>query len=198
MRFFHQSREGPDGPRRFGLAGRRLGCPSQAPFVAVTLARCWKVFVFCAVAVMPFSHVRAQTSEERLAMFELYTACQPMGLVVERLDDDAEDIGLTEQVVINAAESRLRAARLYGTSRSEYLYVRITVTKNSAFSIELNFHKSFLDDHSKVIFPASTWNRGTIGISRNASYILGHISRLLDEFIVEFLRVNESACNDSR
>ena len=37
-------------------------------------------------------------------MFELYTACQPMGLVVERLDDDAEDIGLTEQVVINAAE----------------------------------------------------------------------------------------------
>lgn len=178
----------------FGLAGRRPGCPNhQAPFVATTLARCWKVFVFAAVAAMPFSHVRAQTSED-IAKFSLYTACQPMRLIVENLSDDAEDIGLARQTVVNAAESRLRAARLYSPSGRARLYVRISVFR-SAYNIELDFGKQVLDDHSRIYGHADTWGRGSIGTSRNASYILGNLSELLDEFLVEFLRVNESACN---
>ena len=198
MRFFHQSRARLDGPRRFGLAGRRLGRPNhQALFVAVTLARCWKVLVVGAVAVvMPFSHVRAQQlSEEDIAKFQLYTACQPMTLVVEELNDDAEDIELTEQAVVNAVESRLRAARLYNPSGIEYLYVNINVV-SPAYSIILEFKKPVLDRYSRRFLLASTWRAGSTGTSRNASYIIGSLSRHLDRFLVEFLRVNESACND--
>ena len=45
--------------------------------------------------------------------FELYNACRPVKLVVERLSDRAAAIGLTKQSLQAAAESRLRAARLY-------------------------------------------------------------------------------------
>lgn len=195
MRFFHQCRAGPDGPRRFGLAGRRPGCPNQAPFAAATLARCWKVFVFVAVVAMPFSHVRAQTSEdEDFAKFQLYTACQPMTLLVGGLDDDTEDIGLTEEAVVNAVESRLRAARLYNPSAVENLYVNIAVS-NPAFIIRLEFFKPVIDRHSRMTFNANTWTKGSFGTSTDASYILGSLSTHLDAFLVEFLRVNESACN---
>lgn len=44
--------------------------------------------------------------------FELFNACRPMRLVVEGLPDRAAAIGLTEQSLQAAAESRLRGARL--------------------------------------------------------------------------------------
>ena len=150
---------------------------------------------------MPFSHVRAQTSErEDVAKFQLYTACQPMSLAVEGLSDHAEDIGLSEQAVVNAAESRLRAARLYSPNPSgrAYLYVRITVA-SSAFSIEMSFKKQFFDGHSGISLNATTWDEGSTGThGRDASYILGSLSEHMDEFLVEFLRVNEPACSDSQ
>ena len=194
MRFFHQPRARLDGLRRFGLAGRRPGCPSQAPFVAVTLARCWKVFVFCAATAMPFSHVRAQTSEEDIAKFQLYTACQPFRLMINL--SGAEDIGLTEQAVVNAAESRIRAARLYSSSGMEILEVRIAVYF-AAYTIQLRFAKLVDDYRSNIPHFAITWDISSIGGHGGyAPLILDNLSEYLDKFLVEFLRVNESACND--
>ena len=45
--------------------------------------------------------------------FNLFNACRPMRLVIQDLDDDATEIGLTREMLKAAAESRLRAARLY-------------------------------------------------------------------------------------
>ena len=54
-----------------------------------------------------------ETLHERIDRFELFTDCQPMGLVVEGVPPDASEIGLTRESIIAAVESRLRAARLY-------------------------------------------------------------------------------------
>lgn len=66
-----------------------------------------------------------------------------------------------------------------------------------AFNITLEFHKPVFDYRSKIPFAAETWDAGFIGNHGGvASYILAVLSELLDKFLVEFLRVNESACND--
>ena len=57
-----------------------------------------------------------------------YTACQPIDLVVEVLSSEANDIGLREQAVIDAAESRLRSARICDPDAWEYFHVNINVT----------------------------------------------------------------------
>ena len=61
--------------------------------------------------------------------FELFNACRPMMLVVEELPSDAQAVGLTEERIQLATESRLRAARLYTESIEKanraYLYIRI-------------------------------------------------------------------------
>ena len=51
--------------------------------------------------------------EPSIKRFQLFNACRPMRLVVERLGDDATEIGLKKEALQAAAESRLRAARLY-------------------------------------------------------------------------------------
>lgn len=58
-----------------------------------------------------------------------YTACQPIDLVVQGLPSDANDIGLREQAIIDAAESRLRSARIYDPDAWEYFHVNINVTE---------------------------------------------------------------------
>ena len=51
--------------------------------------------------------------KQSLERFKLFNACRPMELVVEGLRDGAADIGLAKGALQAAAESRLRAARLY-------------------------------------------------------------------------------------
>ena len=56
----------------------------------------------------------ADVSYEEIERRLLYTACASMGLTVEELPPEApREIGLTRAAIINAVESRLRAARLF-------------------------------------------------------------------------------------
>ena len=197
-------------------------------------------------------------SDEQLR-FRLWTGCQPMGLSVEALSDDAAKIGLTREALQNAAESRLRAARLYTDNQSaEFLGINVAVI-GPAFHISVNFYKRVLDqrvtarmlskmwdsmldsldspeetkellnamislglgsdsetvqvrtkilsawklDIDSIRYPwaplgssAETWSSGSTGThGRNSSFILGAVSKHLDKFLVEFLRVNESDCS---
>ena len=65
--------------------------------------------------------------------FQLWSACPPLDLIVEGLPEDAEEIGLTRERIQTAAESRLRAARLYDAEAGHYLYVNVNVV-GRAFS----------------------------------------------------------------
>ena len=80
--------------------------------------------------------------------FELFNACRPMMLVVEELPSDAQAVGLTEERIQLATESRLRAARLYTESIEKanraYLYIRINAV-GPAFNIAVKYKKWVTD-----------------------------------------------------
>ena len=121
-----------------------------------------------------------------------------MNLVVESLTSDASDIGLSDEMIQTAVESRLRSARLY---RSEvafipYLYVNVHVVGRS-FSITLEYRKILYDaDFAHASGAATTWKLRSVGThGGDAAYIVSAVSQDMDKFIVEFLRVNEDACD---
>ena len=122
--------------------------------------------------------------------------CGALKLVVERLSDGAADIDLTEDRIETLAESRLRAARLYNAEAIPYLYIRVGVMKQgSAFTVDVSLNKAVRDVTSSQFGLAETWTAGNFGLhGRDAGYILQSVSELLDRFILEYLRVNEDAC----
>ena len=93
------------------------------------------------------------------------------------------------------AESRLRAARLYDATAPTHLYVDINVLSN-AFSRNLDYRKLLYDAMSAERNYATTWSAGATGThGGDAGFILQGLSEDLDRFILEYLRVNEAACD---
>ena len=148
------------------------------------------LLVLIAVAATP-QVAAAQTAER----FRLFNDCRPMSLVVEGLGSDELELGLTEQRLQAAVESRLRGARLYESRADDaYFYVNVNVF-GPAFSVSLEYNKLVLDLASGATNFATTWNvRGTGTHGRNAEYIVSSLSGFLDEFLTEYLRVNEATC----
>ena len=135
-----------------------------------------------------------ETFKERLNRFKLFAECRPMILIVEGLSSHAAEIGLTEESNRAAAESRLRTARLFSPESEQYLYINVKVF-SAAFSLSMQYDKTVYDPLSDLRFPAPTWGRSSTGTHGGQSnYILSILSNTLDQFLVEFLRVNEEAC----
>ena len=131
--------------------------------------------------------------------FRLFNACRPMELVVENLSPDAQAVGLTRERIQLAAESRLRAARLYTESREKanyaYLYINIHVV-SPAYHIAVKYKKWVTDLVNNSNGSATTWaTNGTGAHSGNADRIIQLLSGHLDEFLAGYLRANEPACD---
>ena len=137
--------------------------------------------------------------EELQKQFELFTACKPIDLFVTDLPPDAKKINLTEKAIINSMESRLRSARIFNDKSVYKLNVVINVV-GDAFSISLGLIKILRDKHfPELVGIASSWETGVTGThGGRANFILSSISGLVDEFLVEYFRVNEKACNKTR
>lgn len=129
------------------------------------------------------------TSLER---FRLFTNCMPIDYVIEGLTSDGETIGLSEKVLQNAVESRLRSARIYDSEMDRYLYININVTRRS-FGMSVDFRKVVFDTDSEEVGFATTWSIGSTGVG-DADYILSALYQKMDSFISNYLRVNEEAC----
>lgn len=130
--------------------------------------------------------------------FQLWNACRPTDLLVEGLDNDAAEIGLTKERIETLARSRLRAARIYGNilpgPSETYLYVRVSVVSR-AVTTSVEFKKSLFDPISEESNYASTWQSGSVGThGEDAGFILQDLSEHVDKFIDEYLRVNAEAC----
>ena len=133
-------------------------------------------------------------------LFSLYTACSSVGLDVGDLPKEgAEAVNLTKKAVINLAESKLRSAHIY-TSKEPYtaiLEVNINIVGLS-FGYTVGLYKGLSDPVSNHFDWANTWMvgyTGTHGLSvSGGDYILSLLSKSLDKFIVEYLRVNEKDC----
>ena len=140
--------------------------------------------------------IQANPREFLAEKFRLFTRCASVGLVIEPMHSDAEKIGLTAESVQAAVESRLRSARIYtDVADNHFIYINIHVIKK-VFHIGLFFDKQFFDPVTEVTMPASTWRIGTLGThGTDAGFILSSLSGHVDQFLVEYLRVNEPACN---
>ncbi len=101
---------------------------------------------------------------------------------------------------VEAAESRLRAARLdtedWAKADLARLYVKVNVV-GPAFNVLVQYNK-FLTDAFGAAGSAATWHSGDAGtLGGDASYIVSVLSQHLDKFLVAYLRVNEPACGSA-
>ena len=142
--------------------------------------------------------VPVQDSFER---FQLFNNCEPMDLMVSDFNDIeyAENIGLSKERVQFAVESRLRGARLFRSSPGVPLLLVSVNFAGEAFTTNISYYKSLLDPASGSRGVATTWEEGSVGTHgrTGADFILSSLSGLLDKFLTEYLRVNESACTES-
>ncbi|MYE02883.1 MAG: hypothetical protein F4Y03_16720 [Alphaproteobacteria bacterium] len=126
--------------------------------------------------------------------FKLWNDCEPMQLVVEKLSADASDIGLEREALEISVRSRLRAARIYGLESKFYLHLIVSIV-GRAFSIEITYNKVLHDIASAETGYAITWVRSGTGThGQDSSYVISLVSQYTDEFIDEYLRVNDAAC----
>lgn len=126
-------------------------------------------------------------------MFRLWDNCNPMDLMVF-VEKDPKNIVLAEEDVETAVRSRLRAARLYDEEAINVIIVEVLFA-GSAFGIQYTYSKGVQDLSSGLVNLASTWHRVIFGShGQNPSFVLSRASYLVDLFVDEYLRVNESAC----
>ena len=138
----------------------------------------------------------AQAQPEKTDRFDLFTGCKSLAVLVEGMEAAEADIGLTEQMLHVAAESRLRAARLYAEKNDPYgptLYVNALVI-GPAYSVSVSLQK-VVRDQSGSVGEATTWDSAGAGThGRDPLSILSHVSEYLDRFMAAYLRVNQEAC----
>ncbi|WP_419935743.1 hypothetical protein [Candidatus Palauibacter sp.] len=142
-------------------------------------------------------------ARERQERFQLFTNC---ALVVPdvnlQLDGDHGVSELTEERLQRAIDSRLRAARLYEspdptlrrTTDWTIVYASVHVVA-VAFHVQFEHRKLLRDPMTSETGTAGTWDRSVTGThGGDGEYIVGPVTRFLDEFLDEYLRVNEAAC----
>ena len=146
------------------------------------------------------THVYAvEETSEATKRFQLFNNCQQICLTVHELSDNAVKLGLTRKSIQNATEIRLRSAHLYDNRPlNSCLSVGVYVFEQ-VFLAELGFRKRIFDRFSDHNGLALTWRTGKFERHGNRSeLIMSHVSRLIDQFLVEFLRVNDEACRKKR
>ena len=132
----------------------------------------------------------------RYDRFRLFNDCKPMTLNVLYVQTEV-DIGLTKERLRFAAESRLREARLFKANDHPLLVVNVNLV-GAAFGISLKYQKIVIDIATKESTLATTWDSATAGThGGRTDFVISNLSGLLDQFLTEYLRVNESACTES-
>ena len=146
---------------------------------------------------------------------ELFTGCQPVRLYAEVVDAK-RTTDLTEDRIRTMAESRLRAARLFADEYSDVALLISVHVAGQAFSSDVSLRQDvylrqgqtwpgpglqFLHEPltplelSGDFGSASTWQDRITGThGGDGGYILQGVSEQLDRFVLEYLRVNEEAC----
>ena len=161
------------------------------------------LIAFVIVAGIQPGLVKAQSNlENRLNRIKLYNHCRPMELVVESPSAFAVGRGITEELLRWAAESRLRAARLYTDSSTDagntILYVRgdLLWPEPSKCVVELwvDYLKIVHDPESGEETARLLWSKKFRQHIECHKTVREEIPKMVDKFMVEYLRVNEKDC----
>ena len=132
-----------------------------------------------------------------ISRFQLFSGCSPVSIRITELGNYASDISLTEDVVRDLLEARLRSARIYNpVTPLAILEANIKVLK-VAYRVKLSYIKYVEDDLSGVMHQAATWVEEIIGQNSKltSGVILDDLSYLTNEFLADFLQVNDPLCD---
>lgn len=152
------------------------------------------VTLFALALSFPAPTETAKSVDERLRRFELFSDCGPMRIVINMHNSDSSSINITKESIETSVKNRLLSARLYSADADHVLHINLNVV-GAAFSIDVDFLKRVYDPLSDNNFITTTWDKGSTGVHGGESYyVLYSMSQLMDEFLVEFLSVNEEAC----
>lgn len=148
--------------------------------------------------------VAAPVSAEKVTKydrFRFWNDCKPVQLVVARLNQNAKNIGLTEESIEAAARSRLRASRIFTADENHMppttLFVNVDIGKGTTFLVSVELWKWLKDDINGISssWRSSTWDTYSYGtFGANSTIPISLVSQLVDKFIDEYLRVNAAAC----
>ena len=137
--------------------------------------------------------------------FEFFNNCEQIGLIVEKQEESPE-VDLTEKAITNSVESRLRSARIFTDEASDsFLAVNVQIV-GEAYNVSVGLAKS-LEDHrfSKhlsplpLVGPAYTWHMASTGThAGQGGFILSQLSQIVEEFLVEYFKVNQKYCSKKR
>ena len=140
-------------------------------------------------------------SDDWRTVFQLLDNCAGMRVVVhlnvsendKRIDD------LTDAIVRNAVESRVRAANLYATHAPfSLLYVTVQIVSH-AFATKVSVQRTVEDPMTGLRGNATMWTTGNTGTHADRSdYVMASVTEQMDEFLTSYLRVNEQACEEKR
>ena len=135
----------------------------------------------------------AEETDDR-DLFNLWTKCATLDLVIAELDEEETAFGLTANRIETLVRSRLRAARIYDSDKFEYLFVEVVVV-GEAFLVHFDFNKVLDDRRTGLVRLAPTWAYSVLGThGRSDDYILAGVSEVADQFVDEYLRVNAASC----
>ena len=156
-----------------------------------------RIFIISLLLVLLAAISRAEAPDhlDVWDQFQLWTGCQPVVLDVILKKNYTPDIDLTEEEILTAVRSRLRSAKVYNEDGYyPSLFVGVNVY-GPAFSININLSKFLVDrEFSGITGGAVSWQRGSTGTPTDGTYILSAVSKHIDKFLDEYLRVNADAC----
>ena len=143
------------------------------------------------VASVFFLGIPAANAAERHA---LLAQCTKMKLFVFLSAKSEGDLKLEKDAVVNAVESRLRAARLFEKGVSTQFLVVTVLGVGPAFHVDVSLERWLPDTGFGNSGVVTVWKTGTVGTSNSGQFILGAVTENLDEFLAKYLRANEEAC----
>ena len=116
-------------------------------------------------------------------------------VLIENLNSDALDIGLTKRRIESRVNVRLRQINLKpATYRAEALYINIIVV-GGAYNIIVDFTRPTLFFKGEDLYQiglAKVYSLGVTGThGRDPDYIISALDGLLDRFLSDYLDVND-------
>ena len=186
-----QNRAGTDNPARQAAERTAGGSAVRVGSLAV-------------VALVLIAAVSAAgQSRPRPDSFQLDNGCNPLGLFVDVGFTDPD--GVTLDRVVDLVRNRLRIARLFDEdawrwfedeNRKPVLLVVTISVFGRAFVLDVRFTREVRVVGTGFQGRATTWSRRMAGErARNGDFMVQHLSEMLDEFILEYLRVNGEYCD---
>ena len=146
---------------------------------------------FLAVALASFL-AAAPALAQNVNQFELFVDCKPVDLVVEDIEAEGGHV-VRGEAIRNAAEARLRSARMYDPQGPGILYIKFHDFGLVGVGLNVEFYKRVVDEYGNDGL-VRTWRVGGIWFRGDDGDYISSVSRYMDRFIVEYFRANDSAC----